>query len=154
MCCARVLRAPPLPWSRSQSNPRAPLESKCPVQKDGNAQAVATPEQSQSAFGTECRKQWKRSNWCHTRRAPERLWNVIGRHASFSTSRRCNPCLPLKGKASGPALAELLTHFNSGATAPPSCPQHLARNANFQIAHIELRFHGFLEGGQSATSMA
>ena len=145
-CVAPLFCAPPLPWPRSQSNPRAPLESKCLVQKDGNAQAVATPEQSQSAFGTECRKQWKRSNWCHTRRAPERLWNVIDRHTSFSTSRRCNSYLAFKGEASGSAFAELLPHFNSGATARPGCPQYLARNEDFHLAKIKLRFHGFLEG--------
>ena len=127
--------------------PEALIETFCPhhplaVPKPG------PPSQPQSGLGKRapCRKQWTRYSWCHARRAPESLWNVIARHTSFSTSRRCNSYLAFKGKASGSSFAELLTHFNSGATARPGCPQHLARHENFHLAKIELRFHGFLEG--------
>ena len=135
--------------------PEALIEPFCPhhplaVPKPG------PPSQPQSGLGKRapCRKQRERYSWCHARRAPESLWNVIARHTSFSTSRRYNARLALNGKASQSAFAELLTHFNSGATARSGCPQQLARNDNLHLAQIEMRFHVFVAGAQSATSMA
>ena len=112
-------------------------------------QRRATPSKPQSGTRkrTPCRTVWERSTRCHTRRAPAPFWNASARHTSFHPSRRCNPCRALKGMAAAAAFEDLLTHFNSGGMARPSCHQQHARNENFHLQHIECRPRVFRGGG-------